>query len=207
VANRPANDPVNPGTVFIATDLGEIQVDTGTVWVGIGDATPSAVVQAYMGTVAPAGWLLCDGSAVSRTTYAALFGVIGISCGQGDGSTTFNIPDLRGQFLRGVDGGVGRDPDTGARTAMNTGGNTGDNVGSVQADATGVNGLLLTDPGHQHTLPYVPLPGASSSGGVALPSYLGGVADKALSATTGITLSGDNETRPTNAYVSWIIKT
>jgi microcystin-dependent protein len=58
---------------------------------------------AYAASTAPTGWLLCDGSAVSRTTYAALFAVISTTWGSGDGSTTFNVPDLRGQFLRGFD--------------------------------------------------------------------------------------------------------
>jgi microcystin-dependent protein len=83
-------------------------------------------------TVAPDGYLYCNGNAVSRTTYAGLFAAIGISHGSGDGSTTFNLPDRRGYFPRGVDDGSGRDPDTSSRTAMNPGGNTGDNVGSVQ---------------------------------------------------------------------------
>lgn len=81
-----------------------------------------------------AGALLCNGSAVSRTTYAALFNAIGTSHGKGDGSTTFNIPDLRGKFKRMQDHGAGNDPDAATRTAMATGGNTGDAVGSVQGD-------------------------------------------------------------------------
>jgi microcystin-dependent protein len=89
----------------------------------------------FAGTVAPDGWLLCDGSAVSRTTYERLFGIIGTVHGQGNGSTTFHLPDLRGRFIRGTDLGASRDPNAGARTAANTGGNTGDNVGSVQDDA------------------------------------------------------------------------
>lgn len=80
----------------------------------------------------PAGWLLCDGSAVSRSVYANLFQALGTSWGAGDGSTTFHLPDLRGRFLRGRDGGVGRDPDRTTRTASNPGGNTGDAVGTVQ---------------------------------------------------------------------------
>jgi microcystin-dependent protein len=83
----------------------------------------------------PAGYLLCDGSAISRTTYANLFASIGTSHGNGNGTTTFNIPDRRGRFVRMRDGGVGRDTDAGSRTAMNAGGNAGDNVGSVQDDA------------------------------------------------------------------------
>ena len=61
------------------------------------------------GGVAPAGFLKCDGSAVSRITYAALFAVCGTTYGVGNGSTTFNLPDLRGEFLRGLDDGRGVD--------------------------------------------------------------------------------------------------
>jgi microcystin-dependent protein len=57
----------------------------------------------YAGTVAPAGWLMCDGSAVSRTTYATLFGVIGTTYGAGDGATTFSLPDFRGRVAVGND--------------------------------------------------------------------------------------------------------
>lgn len=59
-------------------------------------------IQAYAGSTAPVGWLLCDGSAVSRTTYANLFAVISTTYGTGDGSTTFNLPDLRQRFPMGV---------------------------------------------------------------------------------------------------------
>lgn len=59
----------------------------------------------YAGSAAPAGWLLCDGQAVSRTTYAALFAVIGTVYGAGDGSTTFNVPDCRGRVVAGRDAG------------------------------------------------------------------------------------------------------
>ena len=61
----------------------------------------TAEVKAYAGSTAPEGYLLCQGQAVSRTTYSALFAVLGTSHGQGDGSTTFNLPDYRGTFLRG----------------------------------------------------------------------------------------------------------
>lgn len=56
----------------------------------------------YAGSTAPAGFLLCDGSAVSRTTYADLFALIGTTYGAGDGSTTFNVPDLRGSVIVGA---------------------------------------------------------------------------------------------------------
>ena len=63
-------------------------------------AVVGAVV-AFAGSTSPAGWLLCDGSAVSRTTYAALFAVIGTTYGSGNGSTTFNLPNLTDRFIQG----------------------------------------------------------------------------------------------------------
>lgn len=102
---------------------------------------PSGTVLPFAGVNVPAGWLLCDGTAISRTTYASLYSSIGTAWGSGDGSSTFNLPDLRGRFMRGRDGGAGRDPDRANRGAANAGGNTGDNVGSVQDNATGTNGL------------------------------------------------------------------
>ena len=59
---------------------------------------------AFYGSTAPEGTLVCNGAAISRTTYSELFGVIGTTAGAGDGSTTFNLPDLRGLFLRGLNG-------------------------------------------------------------------------------------------------------
>lgn len=57
----------------------------------------------------PYGWIKANGAPVSRTAYAALFGVIGTTFGAGDGATTFNLPDLRGEFIRGFDDGRGVD--------------------------------------------------------------------------------------------------
>ena len=66
----------------------------------------TGVIQMFGGATAPAGWLICDGSAISREDYAALFAVIGITYGAGDGSTTFNLPDLRGRVPLGVGNGT-----------------------------------------------------------------------------------------------------
>ena len=63
---------------------------------------PPGMLAPYAGKTAPEGWLLCDGSAVSRTTYAALFAVIGTTYGVGNGSTTFTLPDLRGRVAAGA---------------------------------------------------------------------------------------------------------
>lgn len=89
---------------------------------------------------APSGYLKANGAAISRTTYAALFTAIGTTYGAGDGSTTFNLPDLRGEFIRGFDDGRGVD--------------TGRTLGSAQADALqNITGSAL-----------IRSPGSSSSG-------------------------------------------
>lgn len=67
-----------------------------------GDKIPAGIISPYASETAPAGWLLCDGSSVSRTTYAALFAVIGTTYGAGNGSTTFALPDLRGRVAAGA---------------------------------------------------------------------------------------------------------
>ncbi len=68
------------------------------------NAPAVGTIDAYAGASAPTGYLLCDGSAVSRTTYADLFAAIGTTYGAGNGTTTFNLPDLRGRFPLGVSG-------------------------------------------------------------------------------------------------------
>lgn len=68
---------------------------------------PTGAVMPFAGSSAPTGWLLCDSSAVSRTTYAALFAVIGTTFGAGDGSTTFNLPGCRGRAVIGAGQGAG----------------------------------------------------------------------------------------------------
>lgn len=88
--------PGNPSSSLQAAP--KQYVDT----VGTTSAPPGAIT-AFAASSPPTGWLTCDGTAVSRTSYAALFAVIGTTWGVGDGSTTFNLPDLRGQFLRGYD--------------------------------------------------------------------------------------------------------
>lgn len=116
---------------------------------------PTGVILPFGGATAPSGWLLCNGAAISRTTYADLFAAIGTVHGAGDGSTTFHLPDYRGRFLRGADSGAARDPDRAARSAANSGGATGDSVGSVQTNATARNGLTASSGNqsadHSHT--------------------------------------------------------
>lgn len=134
----------------------------------------------------PSGFLECNGAAISRATYAALFAAIGTAHGYGDNATTFNLPDYRGRFLRGWDHAAARDPDRASRTAMSTGGLAGDRVGSVQADEY---------KSHTHS-------GRNTA-------YGGNTIDGAwmYGATTGATgASGGNETRPINANIMFCIK-
>lgn len=86
----------------------------------------------------PTGALACNGQAVSRTTYAALFALIGTAYGAGDGSTTFNVPDYRGVHLRGLDAGRGLD--------------VGRTLGSYQDSANLAHNHGVNDPGHAHSI-------------------------------------------------------
>jgi microcystin-dependent protein len=102
---RPA-DPV-VGQMIWETDTQQVRFWAGSAWVTPANATPTGSLQAFAGLAAPTGWLLCDGSAVSRTIYAGLFAVTSTTYGAGDGSTTFNLPDLRGRIVVGSGTGVG----------------------------------------------------------------------------------------------------
>jgi microcystin-dependent protein len=75
-----------------------------------GLAVPPGVFVPFASLAIPFGWLYCNGQAVSRVTYSALFVAIGTTWGGGDGVTTFNVPDMRGYFPRGFDDGAGVDP-------------------------------------------------------------------------------------------------
>ena len=80
----------------------------------------------------PDGFLETSGAELSRATYSELFDKIGVIYGDGNGSTTFNLPDSRGQFIRFLDDGAGVDPDAGSRTARPDG-VSGDNIGTTQS--------------------------------------------------------------------------
>lgn len=80
---------------------------------GNGEETPAGTIMAYSSDRIPDNWLECNGYQIDRVRYAALFAAIGTQFGPGNGSTTFNIPDLRGEFIRGLDHGRNVDPDTG----------------------------------------------------------------------------------------------
>jgi microcystin-dependent protein len=148
---------------------------------------PVGSIVAYGGRSIPNGWLLCIGDTVSRTIYNKLFIAIDSVWGNGNGSTTFHLPDLRGQFLRGVSASSNVDSDTLLRTAKYIGGNTGNKVGSFQNDE-------LKSHNHQvFTTSWNGSTGFAAGNG-------SGVAIGTVNSTGGA------ETRPKNAYVYYIIK-
>ena len=106
-------DDLNGNFEALDTRLATAEFDINAIESAAASAAyvPSGAVFWFAANSAPSGYLECDGSAVSRSTYSALFAVVGTTFGSGDGSTTFNLPDLRGEFIRGWDNG--RDVDSG----------------------------------------------------------------------------------------------
>jgi microcystin-dependent protein len=157
---------------------------------------PTGAVLIFAGNVLPADFAWCRGQQVQSTdpTYHALFGVIGTSHG-GDGNPNFNLPDYRGQFLRGVDHGRGLDPDSNARqTPQPNSGNGGNQVGSVQSGA-------LASHAHSYVGKFLEAEGGGGFNGHGFDSN-SRQADQVFS----VGATGGSETRPTNAYVEYIIK-
>ena len=153
---------------------GGVAVATATE---VAAAVPAGSVVQFARNTAPTGWLKANGAAVSRTTYATLFAAIGTTFGVGDGSTTFNLPDLRGEFLRGWDDGRGID--------------SGRAFGSAQADEL---------KSHSHTRTTY----ASFASNTASPGTYPAVGSFWNNVSTGST--GGTETRPRNIALLACIK-
>lgn len=110
------------------------------------NSVPSGTVVSFAGSTAPSGWLLCDGSAVSRTTYSDLFSNIGTLYGAGNGSTTFNIPDLRGRTVFGLDNMGG----TAANRLTTTGGISANNTLGASGGSQSITLATTNLPSHNH---------------------------------------------------------
>jgi len=136
--------------IYVGLSSGNVGIGTGGInAVGAtlnvtGDVSAGILigqVSFFTMSTAPTGWLKCNGAAISRTTYAKLFAVTGTTYGVGNGSTTFNLPDLRGEFIRGFDDGRAID--------------SGRTFGSSQLDAlqniTGVIGYVVQGGGGNGT--------------------------------------------------------
>ena len=189
------------------TNGGVLQTDSsGNLSFQIVAGVPTGSVFCIAVATIPTGYLECDGSAVSRSTYSALFAIIGTNYGAGDGSSTFNIPDLRGEFVRGADRGRGVD--------------SGRNVASSQGSANLSHGhsvsASVNDSGHVHTTTfdnkkYFPGGGSTSVSYGGAGGYPADVFTMS-SATTGISVSisqnnaGGSEARPRNIAMVYIIK-
>ena len=189
-----------------ASDIGNIKSEAGQI-------LPSIVV---VGTIVPyggtvkdnppgqphevhRGWLFCNGAALDRKEYQALYKVVGVAFGAPD-RDRFNLPDLRGRFVRGVDHGAGRDPNAKDRTVSNKGGNKADNVGSLQPDALMHHSHPLEKPIYEHYRSFAGWAGTD----LPLKSSRAYKGDKEWTVKTAET--GGQETRPKNIYVNWIIK-
>jgi hypothetical protein len=186
----PSASPVFTGTATIpaitgmTTPLSVAQGGTGSTT----GAQQAGEVCYFAMSTAPAGFLKANGALVSRTTYAALFTAIGTTFGVGDGSTTFALPDMRGQFARAYTDGSSVD--------------TGRTFGSTQTDAL---------QGHTHILNVWTVLGANpgvaagtnSTGGSASGGISGGITTDGTNGTPRVT----TETRPTNVALLACIKT
>ena len=159
---------------------------------------PTGTVNPYAGTTAPSDWLLCYGQAINRTTYSALFSVISTTYGIGDGSTTFNLPDLRGRVVAGQDdmGGTSANRLTGQ-----SGGVDGDTLGAAGgAEQHQLTLAQLASHAHAYTSTG---PGAA---GYAAGPYTGSVPAGAADTTLNGGDGAHNNVQPT-FILNYIIKT
>jgi len=148
------------------------------VWADAGGGVPAGSVIYHAANSAPTGFLKANGAAVSRSTYSDLFTAIGTTFGTGDGSSTFNVPDLRGEFARGWDDSRGID--------------SGRSFGSAQADE-------LKSHNHSINVRY----SATFNGGHVSANSLGG---NSQNLGSSIASTGGSETRPRNIALLACIK-
>lgn len=164
------------GGVTLSGHINAMPGASGAAIPQVQEVAPPGMVAHFPRSSAPAGWLKANGAAVSRTSYAALFGVIGTTFGAGDGVTTFKLPDLRGEFLRCLDDGRGVD----ASRAM----------GSAQAQAIQA---------HNHSFG---IQVGSTGSGVGLVDGQ----NNSSSGTPSTSNTGGTETRPRNIALLACIK-
>ncbi len=159
---------------------------------------PAGMIMAGVSLTQPAGWLLCNGAAYSRTTYSILFAAINTSFGAGDGSTTFNVPNYTAAFLRGI-GSAGSNHSSAV------------NFGTAQEDNVKLHTHTITDNGHAHDIYY-----SSTSRGSSASTTITGIGPSGLEAnttvasnTTGIIINnntGSAENLVYNFAVNYFIK-
>lgn len=208
------------GEVLSASKLNKALPPIGTIIAYGGDVTGGAI---------PAGWVLCDGRPLQRTgTYARLFAVLGTAHGSAD-AATFNVPDLRGQFVRGVDNPTGGAPANVDKGVADRGRKVGAvgalGVGTTQGAELQAHQHGISDPGHSHgtshwftvggggSTPWGPPVGGSGRSGIpndiaTWGSYSAAHWFTVRSGQTGVTVdsAGGAETRPTNVALNYLIR-
>lgn len=182
---------------------GNVLTSTGSAWASsVPTYVPTGGLLMWATASAPTGYLLCNGATISRTTYSALFAVVGTTFGVGDGSTTFGLPDFRDRFPVGA----------GTTYSANASGGSAD---SIAVSHTHTATSVVTDPGHTHSIQYnygnASNPGEPSSG-----ETLDSMSASTASGTTGVTVattvatagsSGTNANLPPYRGIYFVIKT
>jgi len=189
--------PTFTGTPLAPTaTAGTNTTQIATTAFALANSVPTGALSMWATGTAPSGYLLCTGGLVSRTTYAALFAVIGTTFGAGDGSTTFTLPDFRNRFP------------VGAGSTYNVAA-TGGSADAVVVSHT--HTATVTDPGHTHT--YTAPSGAPNNAAGSIPDYITITTGTTNSNTTGITVansttgvSATNANLPPYMGIYFIIK-
>lgn len=210
IANGTANRLVGYGAAGAAGEVvvgSGLSLSAGTLGVTL-VGVPTGVVAPFAGAVAPSGWMLCDGAAVSRTTYAGLFAALGTVYGVGDGSTTFNVPDMRGRAVFGVDSMGGS---AASRVTSAVSGIAGATLGaSGGSQALHAHTHTVTDPGHVHGMVRDASGYAGGGGGAPVNGVANGAALNTGSAVTGISVAstgtGASQNMPPAMMMNYIVK-
>lgn len=162
------SSPATSLLVYQTDDVAGFYYYTGTAWTNLvsggSGGVPTGTIMPFAGSTVPAGWALCNGAAINRTAFASLYATIGLTYGSGDGSTSFNIPDLRGRTVFGLDnmGGTaaGRLTVAGGISANNTLGASGGvqtlslSVANLPAHTHSFTGSSVTTSSNTHSHTY-----------------------------------------------------
>ena len=214
------NIPQGSRTLFVSDTAVGARPLSGDVYESFRRA---GIPEPFAGATAPFGYVLCYGQAISRALYPYLYTAIGTTYGTGDGSTTFNVPDLRGRSIFGLDtmGGLTAGRLTGANLGNipypSTLGSAGGEENHTQTIAeTPAHPHGITDPGHLHPIAWTQ---SGAGGGNLNASYLAGIASNTggaktgstSNATTNITINPagggtSHNTTPPGMVMNWIIK-